>query len=120
MTSPPLWNAPAHLFGLPIRSWKHKADIEMRGTMAECVQRFLNLPQHQQQNCTLTIDGTPGTWGPASIRAHVAIHGAPPQMGKLPPHRLKMMTTKELPQPTPPSPLQAQDAATIAKGAGRG
>ena len=119
--SAPSWNAPARLFGLPLlRGWKHKADIEMRDTFAACVHRFLSLPQHQQQNCTLTIDGVRGQWGPASIRAHVAVHGVPPQMGKVPPDRLKELTNKELPQATAPSPLQALDGAAIAKGAGNG
>jgi hypothetical protein len=120
MSKPPAWDTPAHLVGLPYTNWKHKTGFEMRGTMAECVQRFLNLPQHHQQNCTLTIEGTRGNWGPASIRAHVAVHGVPPTMGTVSLDRLKEMTTKELPTATPPSPLQAQDAAAVARGSGRG
>jgi hypothetical protein len=118
--SQPTWNTPAHLFGLPIKNWKRRADCEMRGTLAQCIQRFLGLPQHHQQDCTLTNSAAPGHWGPASIRAYVAVHGLPPQMAPVSPSRLKEMTTKELPQVTPPSPLQAQDAASVAKGAGRG
>jgi hypothetical protein len=68
MSNQPAWETPAHLFGLPLKSWKRKSDIEMRGTLAECVKRFLNLPQHHQQNCTLTMDNVSGRSGPASIR----------------------------------------------------
>jgi hypothetical protein len=99
MSAPPSWSAQAHLFGLPIRSWKHKGDVEMRDTFSACVQRFLSLPAHAQQNITLTIDGTPGRWGPASIRAHVAKHGAPPQMGRLPPDKIRELTSKPTLEP---------------------
>ena len=118
--SQPTWDTPAHLFGLPLKSWKRKGDCEMRGSLAECVQRFLSLPQHHQQNCTLSNDAAPGQWGPASIRAYVAAHGLPPSMAPVSPARLKQLTTKDLPQATPPSPLQVQDGAAVAKGAGRG
>lgn len=118
--SKPTWNTPSHLFGLPLRSWKRKADCEMRGTLAECVQRFLSLPQHHQQNCALTNSAAPGQWGPASIRAYVAVHGLPPQMAPVSPSRLKEMTSKELPQATSSNPLQVQDGAVVAKGPGRG
>lgn len=69
----PTWTTPAHLFGLPITNWKRRAGCEMRGTLAECIQRFLSLPKHQQQNCTLTNSAAPGQWGPASIRAYVSL-----------------------------------------------
>jgi hypothetical protein len=107
----PVWNTPAHLFGLPIKNWKRKSGIEMRGTLAECIQRFLSLPQHQQQNCTLTNDAAPGHWGPGSIRAYVAVHGLPPQMTPVSPDRLKRMTEKELPQPALPGSGLAGDPA---------
>src|SRR4051812_7411323 len=73
----------------------------MRGTFGACVERFLSLPQHHQQNCTLTIEGTRGNWGPASIRAYVAVHGVPPQMGRVPPDKLKQLTKKQLPTAGP-------------------
>jgi hypothetical protein len=99
--SKPSWDTPAHLVGLPYTNWKRKTGFEMRGTLAECIQRWLSLPQHQQQNCTLTNDAAPGRWGPASIRAHVAVHGVPPQMGTVPPDKLKDLTEKQLPAAEP-------------------
>jgi hypothetical protein len=48
-----------------------------------------------------------------------AVHGLPPQMATVSSSRLKEMTTKELQQATHPTPLQAQDAASAAEGAGR-
>lgn len=120
LSEPPSWNAPAHLVGLPYTNWKRKTGFEMRGTLAECVQRALSLPDHNAQNITLTIEETPGRWNMASIRAHVAKHGAPPQMGIPLPERLKQLTEKQPLRATPPSPTQVQDGAAIAKGAGRG
>jgi hypothetical protein len=113
--SKPSWNTPAHLFGLPYTSWKRKTGCEMRGTLAKCIQRWLSLPQHQQQNCTLSNDATPGQWGPASIRAYVAANRLPPQMAPVSPDRLRVMTTKELPGPTAASPVQVQDGASQAR-----
>jgi hypothetical protein len=107
----PTWDSPAHLFGLPYTNWKRKSGCEMRGTLAECVQRFLSLPQHHQQNCILTNSASPGQWGPASIRAYVAVHGLPPQMAPVSPTRLKEMTTKKLAQATAASPVQVQDGS---------
>jgi hypothetical protein len=107
----PTWDTPAHLFGLPYTSWKRKTGCEMRGTLAECVGRFLSLPQNLQQNCTLTNSAAPGQWGPASIRAYVAVHGLPPQMAPVSPARLREMVEKKLPEATTASPVQVQDGS---------
>jgi hypothetical protein len=68
----------------------------MRGTLAECVQRWLDLPQHEQQDCMLTNSAAPGQWGSAGIRAYVALNGLPPRMAPVSPDRLKEITSKQL------------------------
>jgi hypothetical protein len=90
----PSWDTPAHLFGLPYTNWKRKTGCEMRGTLAECIERWLGLPPEQQQNCTLTNDAAPGQWGPASIRAYVAAHGVPPQLPRITAEELAKITAK--------------------------
>jgi hypothetical protein len=32
--------------GLPVTNWKRRTGYEMRGTMAECVEKSMNLPDH--------------------------------------------------------------------------
>lgn len=113
----PQWTTPAHVVGLPYTNWKRKTGFEMRGTLAQCVQRFLSLPQHHAQNVTLTIEGVKGNWGPASIRAFVAANGVPPQMSPVPLDRLRELTSKTLPEATGPNINGAADAAAQAKRA---
>jgi hypothetical protein len=76
---PPSWDAPSLLSGLPVTNWKKRTGAEMRGTLARCVERFLNLPRHQQQDCSLRIEGY-RTLEAASIVAFVAMHGLPPSI----------------------------------------
>ena len=80
MPSPsPCWDAPSLLSGLPVTNWKKRTGAEMRGTLAQCVERFLNLPYHQQRDCSLRIDGY-RTLEAANIVAFVATHGLPPSI----------------------------------------
>jgi hypothetical protein len=53
----PSWDTSAVLSGLPVKIWKKRDGIEMHGTLAQCVERFLSLPVHQQRDCTLRIVG---------------------------------------------------------------
>jgi hypothetical protein len=67
------------LSGLPVTNWKKRTGAEMRGTPAQCVERFLNLPHQQQRDCSLRIDGY-RTLEAANIVAFVATHGLPPSI----------------------------------------
>jgi len=78
----PTWDTPARVIGLPCTNWKKRTGIELRGTLAQCVARWLDLQSHQQRECTLHWGdhsaGPVGTMGPASIGAFVIAHGLPP------------------------------------------
>jgi hypothetical protein len=85
----------------------------MRGTLAECIERWLRLPPHHQQNCSLSHDAGPGRWGSGSIRAYVAVNGLPPQMAPVTPAQLeKMIETKPLGVASA-DPMQVRDSAPI-------
>ena len=114
--SEPPWDTPAHLLGLPCTNWKRRTGVEMRATLAECIQRWLSLPAHQQQNCSLSHDAGAGRWGPGSIRAYVAAHGLPPQMAPVTPEQLEGMIEKPSLAATPPNEGQVRDSAPIGKG----
>jgi len=88
----------------------------MRGTLAECIQRWLSLPPHQQQNCSLSHDAGPGHWGPGSIRAYVAAHGLPPQMAPITPEQLEKMIEKKPLGVTLPDSVQVRDSTPVRRG----
>ena len=111
--SEPTWNTPARLIGLPCTTWKRRTGVEMRGTLAECILRWLNLPAHQQQDCSLSHDAGPGRWGPGSIRAYVALHGLPPQMAPVTPAQLEKMIEKKPLAVTLADSVQVRDSAPI-------
>jgi hypothetical protein len=75
MPSPsPSWETPAHLRGPRIG----RKMFEVRGTMADCVEAFLSLAHHHQQDCELSPAGSDSPWGPGCIRAYVKRNGPPP------------------------------------------
>lgn len=77
----PDWNIQAHLWGLPYTNWKKRTGYEMRGTLAECIERFLSLPYHQQINCELSWDPPEsGTLEADGIRRLVERIGPPPTL----------------------------------------
>jgi hypothetical protein len=110
----PTWNTPAHLVGLPVTNWKKRTGFEMRGTLGECIERFLNLQPQHQQNCTLTHEAGQGNWGPASIRTFVLTNGPPPQMTangrQLTGERLRKLCERENYDPSPHASHPAKDA----------
>lgn len=80
MPAPP-WDSPAHLWGLPVTSWKTKAGFDLRGTLAECITRWLSLAAHHQRNCEMSCrDASPGVWEAERIAAYIRTHGLPPAM----------------------------------------
>ena len=88
----------------------------MRGTLALCIQRWLSLPPHQQQNCTLSNDASPGRWGPGSIRAYVAVNGLPPQMPPVTLTQLEKMIEKKPLGASLPDPVPVRDSVPISRG----
>ena len=114
--SKPSWDTPAHLVGLPCTNWKRRTGVEMRGTLALCIQRWLSLPPHQQQNCTLSNDASPGRWGPGSIRAYVAVNGLPPQMPPVTLTQLEKMIEKKPLGASLPDPVPVRDSVPISRG----
>ena len=111
--SKPTWDTPAHLVGLPCTNWKRRTGVEMRGTLAQCIERWLSLPPHQQQDCSLSHDAGPGRWGPGSVRAYVAVHGLPPQMAPVSPAQLEKMIEKKPLGVAAADPVQMCDSAPI-------
>jgi hypothetical protein len=82
--SDPAWSVPAKLDGLPVRHWKRRTGFTERGTVAQMVERWLQLAWNQQQECSLAwgpdANGKHGSWQPIGIGAFVIRVGLPPQM----------------------------------------
>lgn len=80
----PAWNVPAKLDGLPVRHWRRRTGFTERGTIAQMVERWLQLSWNQQQECSLAwgpdTNGKHGSWQPNGIGAFVIRAGLPPQM----------------------------------------
>lgn len=115
------WNTPAHLWGLPYTNKKTRAGFEMRGTLAECITRWLALPGYQQQNCEMACDPPGrGIWSAERISAFVAKNGLPPDMaarrggqpGAADLARIAAIARYEPPQ----GPVMATDAAVHSQG----
>jgi hypothetical protein len=110
MPEPP-WHAPAHLWGLPVTSWKKKDGFDLRGTLAECIARWLSLAAHHQRNCEMSCrDTAAGAWEAERIAAYIRTHGLPPAVlaarGGAEPsqeelERLTSMAWLESPRPGP-------------------
>lgn len=80
----PTWDTPAHMDGLPCSNWKRRTGVTLNGTVADCVERWLSLADHDKRNCSMgwgpTLNGKHGSWGPVSIGAFVRSHGLPPKL----------------------------------------
>ncbi len=76
----PEWTVQAHLSGLPYTNWKKRTGYDMRGSLAECAERFLNLPYHHQINCSLSWEGGGHFSSSDDIRSLLRRIGPPPQM----------------------------------------
>ncbi|HUE65806.1 MAG TPA: hypothetical protein VMO78_15635 [Rhizomicrobium sp.] len=65
--------------GLPVTNWKKRAGYEIRGTMAECVEKWLSLPDYQKRDCRLRVDDL-GSFEGNGITRLVKRYGLPPRM----------------------------------------
>jgi hypothetical protein len=81
LTDPSHWNSPARLWGMPYTNWKKRSGYEMRGTLAECVIRWLSLPGDQQRACQMACSEAGNeVWSAERIAAYVVTHGLPPAL----------------------------------------
>lgn len=112
----PTWNAAARLDGLPVTNWKRRTGYTLDGTLAQCIARWLDLPDHQRQGCSLGWrEGR--RWGsmePADIAGYVVSAGLPPHVaerigGQPSREKLKAMVV--------PAPLQAHIEPARGSGA---
>lgn len=80
----PTWTTPARINGLPAPSRKRRAETTKEGTMAELVEMWLGLPDHQKRNCDIgwgpNADGKHGTMGAETIARYVERNGLPQHM----------------------------------------
>jgi hypothetical protein len=113
------WDAPAHIWGLPITSWKKRTGYELHGTLAQCIARWLDLPGYQQQECQLScFEAGKGIWEPRRIGAYVVKHGLPPQVvaarGGVQPSKERLAEIVSMPVHTPAS--QSKDPSSSTPG----
>jgi hypothetical protein len=121
----PHWDDPEHLMGLPCTNWKKRLGYEMRGTVAQCVARWLDLPGGQMRWSDLCW-GDPafdrnGQMGSAGLAAYVLKHGVPPHVaaargGQPPAEALARMVPMHKFDPGPGRPQQPGLEYSIYKG----
>jgi hypothetical protein len=120
MSSP--WNCPARLSGLPVTNWKKRTGSEMHGSLAACVERWLGLPEHQQRDCYLSIEGV-GHFEGRGISSLVMRYGLPPaiavRVNMSAQQYLKMIEPKAY-VPPPSADKPAPGHSTPVRGEGRG
>lgn len=80
----PAWDSVAHMFGMPFANFRRREGHEMRGTMAECCERWLGLPYNARWGVTLTWhkENTAYSWNAKYIAAYVLRNGLPPAMAE--------------------------------------
>jgi len=86
----PSWDTPAHLRGPRIG----RKMFEVRGMMADCVEAFLSLAHHHQQDCDLSPADSDSPWGAGGICAYVKHNGPPPAPRILAEELAEMMAEK--------------------------
>ena len=104
----PNWDTPARITGLPYTNWKKRTGCELKGTMAQCIARWLDLQGYQQRECSLSwgdpITGPFGRMGHHGIAAYIVAHGLPPAVaaargGQPPIERLRDMVSMPAHEP---------------------
>ena len=121
----PTWDVSARIFGLPVTHWKKRTGFELSGTLAVCVARWLDLPDHHRQNCSLSWrEGRRrGTMEPPDIAAYVLAAGLPPHVaarrsGQPSREALRAMVVPVGPQPHM-APAKGDWASIHCKGQGK-
>ena len=108
----PTWTTPARINGLPCTNWKRRTGVTLDGTLAECIERWLSLPDHTKRDCDLgwgpDAAGNHGRMGAVAIGAYVIRNGLPPRMaadrgGQPAQEVLRRLTEMRMYDP-PPSP----------------
>lgn len=118
---PPPWTAPAHLTGLPYTDKRKRTGTDMRGTLAECLERWIALPHHHQINCSLAVEGTGEPWEPERMAAFIRRHGPPPALAARAQASAEwlMAAIEEKRSERDFEPQHFSDAAGIVRGYGR-
>lgn len=121
----PAWDTPARMDGLPCTNWKKRTGVTLSGTMADCIARWIALPSHQQQNCSIgwgPWEGQYGSMEAMGIAAYVRRHGLPPKAlaarGGVQPSgdTLRRMTAMDRYEATPGPGKPAGDASHLFAG----
>ena len=117
----PTWTTPARINGLPAPSRKRRAETTKDGTMAELVEMWLQLADHDKRNCDIgwgpDASGNHGTMGAETIARYVERNGLPPAMAARCKNSAAMLARMlKIPEPE----FKWPNASSFADGSGTG